>query len=61
MDVLGFIMSTVDYIGYLGPFLLLAATILLLKNNGTLLSVYAVGYVLNLITNIILKVLIKQP
>ena len=61
MDVLGFIMSTVDYIGYLGPFLLLAATTLLLKNNGTLLSVYAVGYVLNLITNIILKVLIKQP
>jgi membrane-associated phospholipid phosphatase len=61
MDVLGFIILTVDYIGYLGPFLLLAATIILLKNKATLLSVYVVGYVLNLIINIILKALIKQP
>jgi membrane-associated phospholipid phosphatase len=61
MDILGFITRTIDYIGYLGPFLLLSATIILLKNKGTLLSVYVVGYVLNLIINIILKELIKQP
>jgi len=61
MDVLGFTISIIDYIGYLGPFLLLATTIILLKNKGTLLSVYVVGYVLNLIVNIILKSLIKQP
>ena len=61
MDILGFIIRTIDYIGYLGPFLLLSATIILLKNKGTLLSVYVVGYVLNLIINIILKELIKQP
>jgi membrane-associated phospholipid phosphatase len=61
MDVLGIIASTVDYIGYLGPFLLLASTLILLKNKGTLLSVYLVGYFLNLIANIILKALIKQP
>lgn len=61
MDILGFITRTVDYIGYLGPFLLLSATIILLKNKATLLSVYVVGYVLSLIINIILKELIKQP
>jgi membrane-associated phospholipid phosphatase len=61
MNILTFITRTVDYIGYLGPFLLLSATIILLKNKWTLLSVYVVGYVLNLIINIILKELIKQP
>uniref|UniRef100_A0A6C0HR97 Phosphatidic acid phosphatase type 2/haloperoxidase domain-containing protein n=1 Tax=viral metagenome TaxID=1070528 RepID=A0A6C0HR97_9ZZZZ len=61
MDILGFITRTVDYIGYLGPFLLLSATIILLRTKATLLSVYVVGYVLNLIINIILKELIKQP
>jgi membrane-associated phospholipid phosphatase len=61
MDVLGIIASIVDYIGYLGPFLLLASTLILLNNKGTLLSVYLVGYVLNLIINVILKALIKQP
>jgi len=61
MDILGFITRTIDYTGYLGPFLLLSATIILLKNKWTLLSVYVVGYVLNMIINIILKQLIKQP
>jgi membrane-associated phospholipid phosphatase len=61
MNLLGFITRTIDYIGYLGPFLLLSATIILLRTKATLLSVYVVGYVLNLIINIVLKELIKQP
>jgi len=61
MDILGFIIRTIDYIGYLGPFLLLSSTIILLRTKGTLLSIYVVGYVLNLIINIILKEVIKQP
>jgi membrane-associated phospholipid phosphatase len=61
MDILGFITRTIDYIGYLGPFLLLLSSIILLRTKGTLLSVYVVGYVLNLIINVILKDIIKQP
>jgi len=61
MDILGFIIRTMDYIGYLGPFLLLVASIFLLRNKGTLLSVYIIGGGLNLITTVILKELIKQP
>jgi membrane-associated phospholipid phosphatase len=61
MDIVGFIARIIDYIGYLGPFLLLATTILLLNNKATLLSVYVIGYVLNMIMNVILKEIIKQP
>jgi membrane-associated phospholipid phosphatase len=55
------IIKTLDYLGYLGPFLLLVSTIFLLRNKGTFLSLYIVGYICSIITNIILKSVIKQP
>jgi len=61
MNPLSYIEKTVDYIGYLGPFILLLSTILLLKNKATLLTYYIFGYVLNIGLNIILKSLIQQP
>jgi len=61
MSPLSYIEKTVDYIGYLGPFILLIATVLLLKSKSVLLTYYIIGYVLNIGVNIILKSLIQQP
>jgi len=61
MGPLSYIEKTVDYIGYLGPFILLIATVLLLKSKSVLLTYYIIGYVLNIGLNIILKSLIQQP
>jgi len=49
MDILSLLIRTQDYIGYLGPFLLLGSTLILLKNKGTLLTIYVVGYIINII------------
>jgi len=61
MNPLSYIEKTIDYVGYLGPFILLIATILLLKNKTTLLTYYIIGYFLNCGLNIILKGLFQQP
>jgi membrane-associated phospholipid phosphatase len=61
MEILTIISKTIDYIGYLGPLLLLVSTVFLLKNKGTLLSTYMIGYAINIIINIILKATLKQP
>jgi len=55
------ITKTIDYIGYFGPVLLLLSTIILLKNKSTLLSTYVIGYLINIISNVTLKEIIKQP
>jgi len=61
MNPLSYIEKTIDYVGYLGLFILLIATILLLKNKTTLLTYYIIGYFLNCGLNIILKGLFQQP
>jgi membrane-associated phospholipid phosphatase len=61
MESLHYITKMFDYIGYLGPFILLISTILLLKNKTTLLVYYTIGYVLNSGLNIVLKSLIQHP
>ena len=61
MELLSLITKTKDYIGYLGPFLLLTSSVYLLKNKSTLLSVYLAGYIINIIVNVVLKHIIKQP
>jgi len=61
MESLHYITKMFDYIGYLGPFILLMSTILLLKNKTTLLVYYTIGYVLNSGLNIVLKSLIQHP
>jgi len=61
MTLLSYIEKTIDYIGYLGPLILLILTILLLKNKATLLTYYIIGYFLNSGLNIILKGFFQQP
>ena len=61
MDILSLLIKTQDYIGYLGPLLLLGSTLILLKDKGTLLTIYVVGYIINIIITMILKSIIKQP
>jgi len=60
-NVLRLFLIILDYIGYLGPFILLATSIFFLKKKETLLTYYIFGYIINSIINIILKVFIKQP
>jgi membrane-associated phospholipid phosphatase len=55
------VLKFVDNIGYLGPFLLLFASIYLLWNKSSLLTYYLIGYGLNIIINFLLKIIIKQP
>ena len=54
-DALQYVIKIIDYIGFFGPFLLLLITIALLKNKTTLLTVYIVGYILNIGLNVVLK------
>jgi membrane-associated phospholipid phosphatase len=61
MEPMQYIKNLLDFIGYLGPIILLMSTFLLLKNKTTLLTYYTVGYVLNIGVNIILKTLIQHP
>jgi membrane-associated phospholipid phosphatase len=61
MDALYYIIKMFDYIGYLGPFILIVSTLILLKGKTTLLTYYIFGYILNIGLNIILKSFIQQP
>jgi membrane-associated phospholipid phosphatase len=63
MDIIkNTIIKSVDIIGYLGPQLLFFASIyFLFKRNFTYLSVYFVGFFLNILLNTILKSLIQEP
>jgi membrane-associated phospholipid phosphatase len=58
---LQYVIKMIDYIGFFGPFLLLLITIALLKNKTTLLTLYIVGYILNIGLNVVLKGLIQEP
>jgi membrane-associated phospholipid phosphatase len=62
MDIIkNTIIKTIDAIGYLGPQLLFFASIYLLFDKLTSLSVYFVGFFLNILLNTILKSLIQEP
>ena len=60
-DIMQYVNKTIDFIGYLGPQLLLITTLWLLKNKTILLSFYVIGYILNIGLNIVLKGLIQHP
>ena len=59
--ILNSIIRKIDYIGYLGPMILLVLSIFLLINKATLLTSYIFGFVMSVIINSILKYIIKQP
>ena len=50
-----------DYIGLYAPVILFALTLFLLRNLTTYLWVFVVGFILNNLLNIILKLAIKEP
>lgn len=60
-NVATLVVKILDYLGYLGPLILLVSTIFFIKKKDTLLTYYIFGYGINIIVNILLKVLIKQP
>ena len=60
-NIINQITKQIDYIGYLGPVILLVASIFLLKNKATLLSTYIFGIIISSIMNCILKYIIKEP
>jgi len=60
-NILNSIIRQIDYIGYLGPMLLLVLSIFLLINKTTLLTSYIFGFMLSGILNCILKYIIKEP
>ena len=51
----------IDYIGLYGPVILFVLTLFLLRNLTTYLWVFLVGFILNNLLNIILKLAIKEP
>jgi membrane-associated phospholipid phosphatase len=55
------ITEKIDYIGYLGPAILMILSIFLLINKATLLSTYIFGLIISCIMNCILKYIIKEP
>jgi membrane-associated phospholipid phosphatase len=55
------IIKLIDTIGYLGPQLLFFSSIYFLFDKLTFLSVYFVGFFLNILLNVILKSLIQEP
>lgn len=55
------IIIAIDYIGFIGPFILFFLTIILLSSLPYTLGVYVIGFILNIIANISLKLLLKQP
>jgi len=62
MDIIkNTIIKSIDTIGYLGPQLLFFASIYFLFDKLAYLSVYFVGFFLNILLNVILKSLIQEP
>ena len=55
------LVTILDYIGIYGPLILFASSFYLLFNKHNLLFYYIVGFCINIILNIILKGIIKQP
>ncbi len=56
-----FIISSLDFVGEIGPILLFVSVLLLLKNKNNLFTYYLCGSVLNALLNLILKAIIQQP
>ena len=56
-----FIHNTFDTLGYFGPNLLLIGSIFLLLDKKTYLYIYLIGFLFNIILNLILKGIIQQP
>jgi membrane-associated phospholipid phosphatase len=56
-----FIEKIIDFIGFLAPHLLFIISILLLWNKKYYLVYYIVGYGFNIVLNLILKGIIRQP
>lgn len=53
--------SILNYIGYYSPFILFSFSVLLLRNMSMYLLLFTIGFILNNIINIVLKLLIKEP
>jgi membrane-associated phospholipid phosphatase len=53
--------SIINYIGYYAPFILFGISVILLRNMLTYLSLFILGFILNNIVNIALKLFIKEP
>ena len=51
----------IDYVGLFGPIFLFLLTLLFLRNMTTYLWFFVVGFIINNIINIALKLLIKEP
>lgn len=51
----------INYIGYYAPIILFALTIFLLRNMNTYLWGFIIGFALNNLLNVVLKLLIKEP
>lgn len=55
------LISYIDYLGYIGPFVLIILSIILLFKLPYILSIYIIGFFFNIIINIILKLIFQQP
>jgi membrane-associated phospholipid phosphatase len=55
------ILKMIDYIGFLGPYILLIISLFLLYKKKTLLVYYVFGYLIDILINAILKITLKQP
>lgn len=55
------LVTILDYIGINAPFILFFLSVYLLFNKNNLLFYYIIGFFINIILNIVLKGIIKQP
>ena len=53
--------SMFDMLGFYGPFLLILLTVIVLKNRTMYYNYYFIGYLVNMLTNEVLKLVLKQP
>ena len=56
-----YIIKLVDFIGYLAPNILFIISCYLLRNKPFILMYYFIGFFINILFNVILKSIIKQP
>jgi len=50
-----------DHIGFYGPEILFVATVILLQNKNSLVTIYGIGFAVSVILNFILKGLLQHP
>ena len=59
--IIDYINKSMDALGFYGPQMLFISTIFLLLHKKTYLTIYLIGFGINIILNTILKEIIKQP